>query len=193
MVSEGVDGRVLIHIDEETVVASRIEIGRAVERVYEIWEDVDAYPRFMPHFDRIEHEGGALRVTSTVDGVTRSWPVEIAERVPNQALAWRALDGTENGGRVELRPRGEDRTEVALYLQVDARQFAHHRGDGRAVAERIEREALRSLREFIERDGREPTVAGRQVVDLTALRGSVVTPPAPAEAPAVQADHTVFG
>lgn len=147
--------------------ASRIEIERGVERVYEVWQDLDAYPQFMPHVDRIEHEGDALRVTSTVDGVSRSWPAEIAEHVTNQSIAWRALDGTDNGGRVELRPRGAHRTEVALYLQVDVRQFAHHRGDSRAVAERIEREALLALRSLLEPELTGPDVPGTtDVVEL---------------------------
>ena len=130
--------------------ASRIEIQRGVDEVFRVWTDVAAYPRFMPHVDRVAPDGGRLRVTSTIDGLTRSWYAEVIERVPNQTLAWRALDESENGGRVELRARGEDRTEVTLYLQIDHRQFAHHRGDGRAIGERIEGEALAALRELME-------------------------------------------
>jgi len=59
-----------------------------------------------------------LEWKAKVAGTERRWKAEIVEQKPNQVIAWRAITGDKNQGKVEFQPI-DGRTMVKLALDYD--------------------------------------------------------------------------
>lgn len=131
----------------------RIEVEEPVAAVYRRWAHVEDFPQFMVQVDCLEViDEVRLHLTTTVEGLTTEWDAEIVELRPNESLAWRATDGSNNGGRVEFRPRGDSRTEVAFFLAIDDERFTHRRAAAEHLSHLIALEDLARFRALVEAD-----------------------------------------
>jgi uncharacterized membrane protein len=99
-------------------------VYRPADEVYRYCHELENFARIFDHVESVELTGGGrshwkMRFPA---GKRIEWDVEIVEDVPNERIAWRAVDASlEGDGMVRLAsaPGGRG-TEVTVELQYDA-------------------------------------------------------------------------
>jgi len=104
-------------------VVCTITINRTPEEVYRFWRDFQNLPRFMAHLEsvRMQGENWVWRAKAPA-GLSIEWQAEVTLDRPNEAIAWRSLEGTSvpNRGVVRFKPRSNGRgTELVVELKYD--------------------------------------------------------------------------
>lgn len=104
-------------------VVKGISINRPPETVYQFWRKLENLPRFMAHLESVrEDEQGSVWRACGPLGTTIEWRAEITLDRPNEAIAWRSLEGTSVPSRGVVRfkpgPAGKG-TELTVELKYD--------------------------------------------------------------------------
>jgi uncharacterized membrane protein len=91
-----------------------IHIAAPVERVFELWSDVENFPRFMRNVSEVRKTADR-RYHWTVTGLagaTIEWDAEIVMFAPNQVLAWKTVPGSliEHAGIIHFEPESDRST-----------------------------------------------------------------------------------
>lgn len=133
-----------------------IDVDVPVRTAYNQWTQFEEFPRFMDHVESVQQfEDDRLHWRVKIAGVTREWDAQITEQTPDQRVAWRALDGTENAGAVSFHALDDEHTRVVLQLEMDPHGLLETIADkGGFVSDRAKKD-LRDFKEFIEDRGRE--------------------------------------
>lgn len=104
-------------------VVSSITINRPPETIYHFWRDLANLPRFMAHLESVTVQNGTSTWRAKAPaGMTVEWQAEVTLDRPNQAIAWRSLEGASipNRGVVRFTPAPGGRgTEVMVELKYD--------------------------------------------------------------------------
>lgn len=145
------------------VIAS-IEVERAPGELYRFWRDLGNLPRLMPHLDSVQvlddvHSHWVARGPA---GSRVEWDSEIIDDAPDERLAWRSVEGSQNynAGSVQFARSGSG-TRVTVELLYDPPAGSL----GAAVAKLLGRGAdhdvhadLRAFKHFME-SGKNPAAA----------------------------------
>ncbi len=113
-------GRRALRGGGEIEVERSITIEAPVERVYEFWNDVENFPRFMSHVREVRRLGPD-RSRWTVAGPAGApveWEAVVTQRAPNESISWRTIEGSlvDHRGTVRFRPAGPNATRVELQM-----------------------------------------------------------------------------
>ncbi len=87
------------------------EVDLPVERVWALWSDLEAMPRWMKWIQsvRVAPDNSQMSVWELGAGGFRiAWRARILKQVPNQIVQWESVDGLPNRGAVRFygRPTG---------------------------------------------------------------------------------------
>ncbi len=85
-----------------------IQIGRPVDEVYDAWTDFERLPRATENIVDIRNFGDRSHWRIQVDGRTFEWDAIVEQRIPNQAIGWKSVNGVKHTGRVTFSPIGSD-------------------------------------------------------------------------------------
>ena len=133
-------------------VEKSIEVQKPVDQVYAQWTQFEDFPKFMENVEEVRQlDDKHLEWKAKVAGTERKWTAEITEQKPNQLIAWRAVTGDKNDGKVEFQPVN-GHTKVKLALDYDPPGGAVGEvGDKliQATPGRVEND-LKRFKEFIE-------------------------------------------
>jgi uncharacterized membrane protein len=108
--------------DRKLHVNAAVTVRRDRDELYALWRDMESYPQFMSHVEKVETTAGG-RSTWTARGpmgMTHSWDVVIAEDVPSERISWRAPEGSRLDARGSVRfvlAPGDQGTEVHFELR----------------------------------------------------------------------------
>jgi uncharacterized membrane protein len=133
-------------------VEKSIEVEKPVDQVYAQWTQFEDFPKFMGNVEEVRQlDDKHLEWKAKVAGTERRWKAEIVEQKPNQVIAWRAITGDKNQGKVEFQPI-DGRTMVKLALDYDPPAgIAGEVGDKLVQATpRSVEEDLKRFKQFIE-------------------------------------------
>jgi uncharacterized membrane protein len=106
------DDRPVIRVQETAT------INAPLEKVYEFWNDLDNYPKFMSHLKMVRRTGHKAShwVSEAPLGSTVEWTAEEIKNVPNDVIAWRSTTGdVPNAGSVRFKRVGP-KTKVVVKL-----------------------------------------------------------------------------
>ncbi len=99
-------------------VTESITVDCPISTVYNQWTQFEEFPRFMEAVESVSQTDDThLHWVAEIGGKRHEWDAEITEQRPDEVVAWRALDGHYNSGRV-------------LFEKVDADDDQGHRRDG---------------------------------------------------------------
>lgn len=100
-------------------VQKTITIDAPIDRVFAFWSQFENFPRFMEHVADVRTDGPCShwRVKGPA-GVSVEWDAELVERIENQKLVWRSLEGSsvEHHGEVHFEPIGDGATRVSIHM-----------------------------------------------------------------------------
>ena len=91
-----------------------------IARVYEFWSDFENFPRFMSHVREVTRTGPDRThwVVAGPAGAPVEWDAVVAERIPNEAIGWRTVEGSlvEHRGTVRFRSVGNGATRIEVRM-----------------------------------------------------------------------------
>ena len=126
-------------------VKETIQVDVPVSTAYNQWTQFEEFPKFMDGVESVEQiDDTHLRWVAEVGGERREWQAEIVEQVPDEKLAWRAVDGDGPNGIVTFEPLGEEKTLITVEMSYEPEGLKETLGakvglDNRQVREDIER------------------------------------------------------
>ena len=156
-----------------TKVEKSIEVDAPVRVVYNQWTQFEEFPRFMGGVQQVTQlDDRSLQWVAEIAGVRREWQATILEQVPDEKVAWAAVEGATNAGAVYFSPLGPDRTSITLHLEYEPEGLVEKAGDALSVVEQQASRDLEKFKTFIE-DRDASTGAWRGAI---AEAGTVGTP-----------------
>ena len=148
-----------------STIEQSIDVEVPVRTAYDQWTRFEDFPSFMEGVESVTQlDDTHLHWVAEIGGVHREWDAEITEQAPDQRVAWRATDGTENAGVVTFHHVSDDTTRVMLQLEFDPEGVVEKAGDALGFVRRRAKADLERYKSFIESRGGE-TGAWRGEVD----------------------------
>ena len=136
-----------------TTVDTSIEVNLPVRTVYNQWTQFAEFPHFMGGVQSVTQLGDdRMHWVAEIAGVRREWDAKVLEQVPDQRVAWAAVEGATNAGAVTFEDLG-GRTRVNLFLEYEPEGLLEKVGDKLDVVERQAKSDLERFKAFVESEG----------------------------------------
>lgn len=134
-----------------TKVEKSVVVDVPLSRAYNQWTQFEDFPRFMDGVESVTQlADDRLEWVAEIAGVRRQWIAKILEQVPDQKVAWAAVEGATNAGEVTFTEAGRDQAEVHLTLEYEPEGFVEGVGDRLGIVERQAEGDLERFKEFVE-------------------------------------------
>ncbi|CAN5155643.1 SRPBCC family protein [soil metagenome] len=131
-----------------------IDVDVPVRTAYDQWTQFESFPEFMEGVEEVTQINPTRTHWRTeIGGVTREFDAEITEQVPDRRIAWRAVDGPDQGGVVTFAPTDSGGTTVVLELDYEPEGLAEKAADKLGLVKRRIKGDLERFKEFIEQRG----------------------------------------
>ena len=98
------------------------EVMAPAERVWAVWSDLEAMPRWMNWIESVTTEDRDPDLTDwtlAAQGFRFHWKARITERVEAQQLHWESVGGLPTKGAVRFYPQGGESTAVKLSVSYE--------------------------------------------------------------------------
>ena len=137
-------------------ITATVDVEVPVRTAYDQWTQFEEFPDFMDGVQSVHQiDDTHLHWEVEIAGVRREWDAEITEQLPDQRIAWKATDGTANAGVVTFHRLDDDKSRVALQLDVETEGLVEKIGDKLGFIERRAGGDLERFKELIEARGTE--------------------------------------
>lgn len=101
-----------------TTVEESILVNVPVSTAYNQWTQFQEFPQFMAGIKSVRQLGeDRLEWVAEIAGVRRRWEAKILEQIPDQKIAWAAIEGATNAGAVTFEDLAGGQTSVRLSLK----------------------------------------------------------------------------
>jgi uncharacterized membrane protein len=146
-------------------VKESLEVSVPVHTAYNQWTQFEEFPQFMENVESVTQlDDTHLRWIADIGGKREEWKAEITHQEPDKVIAWRAIEGRENSGRVEFEPLGPTRTRIDVTMTWEPEGLAEAAADKIGLSDRAVKVDLERFKNLIESRG----------VESGAWRGEVV-------------------
>jgi len=133
-----------------------IEVGVPVRVAYDQWTQFEEFPEFMEGVESVQQiDDTHLLWTAEINGQREEWKAEITEQIPDDRIAWKAVDGKNNAGVVTFHRLGDDRTKVMVQLDFEPEGVMQKVGSALGSDDRQVKGDLERFKEFVEKRGAE--------------------------------------
>ena len=137
-------------------VKETIQVDVPVSTAYNQWTQFQEFPNFMDGVESVEQiDDTHLRWAAEVGGERREWQAEIVEQVPDEKIAWRAVDANGPNGIVAFEPLGEDKTLVTVEMSYEPEGLKESLGAKIGMDTRQVQEDLERFKQLVEALGQE--------------------------------------
>ena len=110
-------------------IVETLDIDRPVAHTYAVWADVERWPEFLHHVERVERTGDrTFHWWLKVAGAEKAFEAELTELVPDQRIAWKTLGGVDHAGVVTFHETSDTTSRVALQIEYQPDGFVEHLG-----------------------------------------------------------------
>jgi uncharacterized membrane protein len=139
-----------------STIEQSIEIQAPLTTVYNQWTQFEEFPRFMDGVEQVEQRDDThLRWVAEFGGSRHEWDAEITEQKPDERVAWRNTDGTDNAGVVTFHRIDDDTTRVMVQMDFVPEGVKERIGDALGAPDRRVQGDLERFKEMIEARGGE--------------------------------------
>jgi len=122
-----------------------IEIAADVREVYRVWTAFEDYPTFMETIETVTlAKADRLHWVAVIEDETCEWDAEVVQRVSDESVMWRAIDGRETG-EVRFEKLAAKMTKVTYQLDYDPVAWE---GKADAVRHWVNRRVEKDLENF---------------------------------------------
>ncbi|MEU6577899.1 SRPBCC family protein [Streptomyces sp. NPDC046805] len=138
-------------------VKESVEVDVPVRAAYNQWTQFEDFPQFMEGVEAVEQlDDTHNHWTTKLGGMRRDFDTEIVDQLPDERITWRTISGdTRQRGSVRFLSLGDDRTRVAIVMDIEPTGPVETVGDWLGAADRRVKGDMRRFKEFIEARGGE--------------------------------------
>jgi uncharacterized membrane protein/CBS domain-containing protein len=135
-------------------VETSAQVHVPVHEAYNQWTQFEEFPRFMQGVDEVRQlDDTHLRWVASVGGHQHQWDARITEQEPDRVVAWRAIGGKHNAGRVSFASLDSQTTQVTVELEYQPEGIGEELGSALGLASRRVKGDLDRFKELIETRG----------------------------------------
>ena len=147
-----------------TKVRKSVEVEVPLQTAYDQWTQFEEFPQFMEGVESVQQiDDTHLLWTAEINGKREEWKAAITEQIPDERVAWQAVDGKHNEGVVTFHRLGDNRTKIMVQMEFEPGGLMEKVGSALGSDDRQVKGDLERFKEFIETRG----------VESGAWRGSV--------------------
>ena len=144
-----------------------IDVEVPVTTAYNQWTQFESFPDFMDGVDEVTQKTDTLtHWTISIAGVRREFDAEITEQIPDERIAWRAVDGVKHGGVVTFHKLDNNTTRVALQIDTEPEGVVEKVGDALGLTNRNAKADLERFKSSLNRAVRRPARGWRGTSQL---------------------------
>jgi uncharacterized membrane protein len=139
-----------------STIEQSIEIQAPLTTVYNQWTQFEEFPHFMDGVEQVEQRDDThLHWVAAFGGSRHEWDAEITEQRPDERVAWRNTDGTDNAGVVTFHRIDDDTTRVMVQMDFVPEGVKERIGDALGAPDRRVQGDLDRFKEMMEARGHE--------------------------------------
>jgi uncharacterized membrane protein len=139
-----------------TTAQKSVDVAVPISTAYNQWTQFEDFPEFMADVESVTQvDDRHLHWEVEIAGVHRSFDAEITEQRPEERIAWRSTEGTEQAGVVTFHKLTDDETRVTLQMEMEPEGVAETVGDKAGIVGRAVERDMKNFKEFIETRGTE--------------------------------------
>jgi uncharacterized membrane protein len=128
-----------------------IDVAVPVRVAYDQWTQFEEFPRFMDGVESVtQRDDRTLDWVATVAGRRKEWTAQITDQTPDARIAWKSIDGTDNGGAVLFTPIDPGMTRVTLRMDAEPEGLVESAGEALGFLDRQVTGDLERFKTFIE-------------------------------------------
>jgi uncharacterized membrane protein len=106
-----------------------LDLNAPVSVAYALWSDVENWPRFLSHVERVEKiDETRFKWWLSVIGAEREFTAELTEVIPEDRIAWKTTDGAHHAGVVTFHRLSDATSRVALQIEYEPEGFLERLG-----------------------------------------------------------------
>jgi uncharacterized membrane protein len=137
-------------------VTESVDVGTPIRTVYNQWTQFEDFPRFMEGVTEIRQTSKTTTHWKTkIAGVEREFDAEITEQLPDERVAWKSTNGSDQAGVVTFHRLDDATTRVTVQMDFAPDGVVENVGDKLGVLDRRVKGDLKRFKEFIESEGYE--------------------------------------
>jgi uncharacterized membrane protein len=149
-----------------STVTESVDVDVPVRTAYNQWTQFEDFPQFM---DGV-HEIHQLDATHThwkteIGGVKREFDAEITEQLPDERVAWKSVEGSQQAGVVTFHRLDDTHTRVTVQMDFDPHGVVEKAGAALGAVDHRVKGDLRRFKTYIEGRGGIETGAWRGQID----------------------------
>jgi uncharacterized membrane protein len=131
-----------------------VDVDRST--AYNQWTQFEDFPAFMEGVEEVRQiSDTTLHWVTKVGPAVREYDAVITEQEPDQLIAWKAVSGTDNAGRITFQEVDENTTQITAEISIDPEGLVETVGEMTGAIERRVAGDLQRFKEFIESRGQE--------------------------------------
>ena len=139
-----------------SAIEQSIEVEVPVSTAYNQWTQFEEFPQFMEAVTEVRQlDETHLHWVAEFGGRQHEWDAEVTEQKPDERVAWRNVDGTENAGVVTFHRLDDSRTRLMVQMDFVPEGIVERIGNAIGAPERRVEGDLRRFKEFVESRGAE--------------------------------------
>ena len=139
-----------------TTIEQSIEVEAPLSTVYNQWTQFEEFPQFMEGVEEVRQvDDTHVHWVAEFGGSRHEWDAEITEQKPDERVAWRNTDGTDNAGVVTFHRLDDARTRVMVQMDFVPEGIKEKIGDAIGASDRRVTGDLERVKELIESRGTE--------------------------------------
>jgi uncharacterized membrane protein len=139
-----------------STIEQSVEVNVPVRTAYNQWTQFEEFPHFMEGVEEVRQVTNTrMHWVAEIAGVKREWDAEVTEQIPDERVAWKSIDGSDNAGVVTFHKIADGQTKVMLQMDFDPEGFAEKAADALGVVKRRTKGDLERFKTFIEGQGHE--------------------------------------
>jgi len=137
-------------------VKETVQVEVPVSTAYNQWTQFQEFPKFMDGVESVEQiDDTHLRWAAEIGGERREWQAEIVEQVPDEKIAWHAVEVNGPNGIVTFEPLAEDKTLITAEMSYEPEGLKETLGAKIGIDTRQVREDLERFKQLVETLGGE--------------------------------------
>jgi uncharacterized membrane protein len=135
-------------------VTESVDVAVPVRTAYNQWTQFEEFPMFMEGVEEVQQLGDTqLKWVAEVAGKRQEWTAQIVEQLPDQQIAWNAIEGKGNSGVVSFEPLGADETRITVQLDWQPEGVTENVGAALGLDDRQVSRDLDRFKDLIENQG----------------------------------------
>jgi uncharacterized membrane protein len=135
-------------------VQQSVDLAVPVREAYNQWTQFEEFPRFMDGIDTVQQlDDTHLLWRATVAGQPREWRAKITEQLPDERIAWQALDGSGPDGVVTFHHIDDANSRVMVQIRYAPERLREKAGSAIGLDTMQVKGDLRRFKDLIEGRG----------------------------------------